>query len=324
MREHSIFYRLTQEDENATTELLCNLCIYEDYKKIILDAFELRDIDINFDDINTQQSIQNRTKIPDIVIENDKIKIFIENKIDIGYKLNRSQKKIYPETLKYSNKNIKLIYLVPRAYKDIESIKIVIEKYNFATLIYWENIIDKLIEYNKSKYSELLNESIIYFNKVLKSIPKTNFTEEDFLLMNNIENLRKEINTMAKVVELFYNVLEKLKENLGLRYGPKEPYLYCIKDQFGLSFFKDQASIGYLFEWLDSDKQEEKECFFCLAFNKSFVKDNIKTFSKYPYVYVDSEDSYYFKIDSKILADNDREKLLLNFCEEIFNTVVKI
>lgn len=324
--EKSIFYRLTSEDENATTELLCNLCLYEEYKNIILDALELKGFSISFDDINTQLSIPNRTKIPDIVIENEKIKIYIENKIDRGYKLNHSQTKIYPQNLENSNKNVKLIYLVPKAYKDIESIKAVMEKYNFASLIYWEDLIDKLSVFNKNKCSEILNESIIYFNKILKTIPKTNFTMEDLLFMNNIEIFRKEVNTMAKELELFYNVLDKLKKNLGLRYGQKEPILYCCEDQFGYSFCMEQASIGYSFGWLDSDKNEEKECVLNLCFCKDFVNENIKTFSKYPYVFENGDDGgyYFFRLDPNILANNDREKLLLEFCENIFNEVINI
>jgi hypothetical protein len=90
MREKNIFYKLTSENENATTELLCNLCKYDDHKNAIMDVLTLSDMQINFDDISTQQSISENKKIPDIVIENNNIIIYIENKIDRNYKLRSS------------------------------------------------------------------------------------------------------------------------------------------------------------------------------------------------------------------------------------------
>jgi hypothetical protein len=87
MREHSLFYKLTHENENAATELLCNLCWYDEYRKIIFEGLCLNDFPINFDDIQTQQSISKSRKLPDITIENDQIKVYIENKVNNFYRL---------------------------------------------------------------------------------------------------------------------------------------------------------------------------------------------------------------------------------------------
>lgn len=322
MREHSIFYRLTSEDENTTTELLCNLCKNEERRNIILDTLGLKELPIEFDDIQTQQSIPNERKIPDLVIENDKIKIFVENKIDVNYKLKISQTRVYPKELLKSQKIIKLIYLVPKGYKDIETIEKLKQKYDFILLVYWEDLIKKLEEFNKDKGSEIISESILLLNKILGTIPKVNFTMEDLLFMNNIENFRNEINTMGKELELFSNVIWKLKEDLNLKFKQKEPILCCEEDNFGYSFYQDQAYIGYSFAWLDSEKAEEKEYVLNLSFYQDIVNDKIKTFSKYPYIL--DEEYYFFKLPPNILSNNEREQLLLNYCEDIFKEVIII
>ena len=261
-----------------------------------------------------------RWKIPDIVIENNIIKIFIENKINVRYKLKISQSRIYPQELLKSKKMIKLIYLIPKGYKDIETIEKLKQRYDFILLVYWEELIKKLEEYNKNKCSEILTESIILFNKILGAIPKINFTMEDLLFMNNIENFRNEINTMGKELELFSNVIWKLKENLNLKYKQKEPEICCEDDQFGYSFYQGQAYIGYSFGWLDSEKAEEREYVFNLSFYKDIVNDKIKSFSKYPYIL--DEDYYFFKLPTNIFSNSEREQLLLNYCEDIFKEVI--
>jgi hypothetical protein len=81
MREENIFYNLTNDDENSTTELLCNLCKNAIYKDIIMSSLKLNDLKINYEHIETQKSISGKEKIPDIMIENDDIRIFVENKV---------------------------------------------------------------------------------------------------------------------------------------------------------------------------------------------------------------------------------------------------
>jgi len=190
-------------------------------------------------------------------------------------------------------------------------------------LVYWEELIKKLEEYNKNKCSEILTESIIFFNKILGAIPKINFTMEDLLFMNNVESFRNEINTMGKELELFSNVIRKLKENLNLKTGQKESEICCEEDSFGLSFYKGQAYIGYSFGWLDSEKAEEREYVLNLSFWKDVVNDNIKTFTKYPHI-TDEEGYFFFKLPTNIFSNNERKQLLLNYCEDIFKEVIII
>lgn len=324
MREESLFYRLTSENENSATELLCNLCRYDEYREIILEGLGLSGFPIEFDDIQTQQPISDG-KIPDIKIENDKknILIYIENKINKNYRLLKSQRYIYPQDLVKSNKNIKLIFLFPNGYNYIKDIEKMIKKYDFVSIVYWDDLLNKLEEYNKNKKSEIIDESIMFFRKTLKSIPKTNFTQEDILFMNNIENFRTEINTMAKEVELFANIIGKLKENLNLGFSQKEPVLDCTEDVFGYFFCKETAFLGYSFSLLDSDKDEDKEYVLSLEIHTDSVRPKkIQAYNTHPYVLWD--DWYIFKIDQAIFRSEEREKLLLEYCEEILKEILKM
>jgi hypothetical protein len=322
MREQSIFYNLAAENENSTTELLCNLCKNEDSKQVVLDALGLKDLPVSFDDIQTQQSISIRKKRPDIVIENEQVKVYIENKTNRNYRLLKSQKHDYPQDLMKSKKNVKLIYLVPKGYKYIEDIEDVEEKHGFVSIVYWEDLIDALEKFNVGRNSEIIGESIIFFNKILKSIPKTNFTTEDILFMNNIENFRAEVNTMSKELELFSNVIEKLRENLGIKLLPKEPILDCSEDALGYYFLNAAVFIGYSFAMLDAEKAEEKEYALSLAIHKESIKSKIKTYEKHPYIVDDCY--YYFKLDPNIFSSNEKEKLLLNYCEDILKELLKV
>jgi hypothetical protein len=308
VREKSIFFNLTKAKENATTELLCNLCGQENYRNIIINALGLNNLSIDFDHIQTQQTISGKKKIPDIIIENDKIKVFIENKIDRNYKLLKSQTQIYPEELKRSKKIKKLIYLIPKGYKYKEKIKKLGKEYDFISMVYWEYVINKLVEYNKEKKSEIIDESITFFNKILKMIPKTDFTKEDLSFMNNVENFRAEIKTMGKELELFSSVIGKLKENLSLGFSQKEPLLVCgdgddNADAFGYYFCNESVFMGYSFEWLDYETADEKEYALSLAILKDSVNSKIKTFTPPPIL---KDGFYFFKIDQNILSDNDK------------------
>jgi len=71
MIEDGIFHKLTKEDENATTELLCNLCGFDDYREIVLHALGLDGFQIDFENIITQKQIPKKRKRPDIIIEKE-------------------------------------------------------------------------------------------------------------------------------------------------------------------------------------------------------------------------------------------------------------
>jgi hypothetical protein len=320
MREANLFYKLTKEDENASTELLCNLCKWEEYGKVILKALGLEDVPIKFEDIGTQKTILIKNKQPDIIIENDQYKIFIENKVNINYKMLQSQKLNYPNELINSKKKIKLIFLVPKLYKDIESLMEVKKKYDFVFIVFWENLINDLEAYNDIKHSEIIGESIELIKKIVNSVSNIIFTEEDIEFMNNIKDFRGEINHMGKELELFRKVIENIKNEISLKAGNKEPDLCCGDDALGYHFFKECCWIGYTFSWLDCEEQNEKDYFLSFAFAKSIIKNNTFNFDKYPHIVDEEEDGWcYFKFTPDMMT---KEDILSSYCIEILKQVV--
>jgi hypothetical protein len=321
MREKSIFYNLTDENENATTELLCNLCIYDEYREIIFNILGLNNFDIYFDDIQTQKQIPKKRKKPDITIENNEAMIFIENKINAG--LLKSQIKTYPDELNRSNKKKKMIYLVPNNHKCIETINELSQKYDFITLVRWEELVNKLEKYNKSKSSEIITESTKYFNKVLNMIPKTMFSQEDILFMKDIVKFRRENNTMAKAAELFSNVVDKLGQDLKIKSDKDEPRLVCDQDEFGYYFSYMNCFFGYSFGLLEHEKPEAKDYVLSLALHKDGVKvKKINDFSEHPFYF--DEEWYFFKFDQDILSNDEKEKLLFDSCSNILKELLKV
>ncbi len=311
MREKSIFYNLTDENENATTELLCNLCHFDEYKEIIFDTLGLKDFSIIFEDIITQKQIS-KGKKPDVEIKNDNVRVFIENKIKKGYNLLKSQTKVYPEELnKAPQKNKKMIYLVPENHFCVEMIKKLQKKYGFIELIYWEELINALEEYNEKKRSEIITESINYFTKVLEMIPKTKFSEEDISLMKDIEKLCEVNKTMAKTAELFFNVAEKLRKDLKIKSFHYEPNLVCEKDAFGYYFNKANCFLGYSFVLFDNEKLEGRDFVLSLALNKDSV--NSKKIGDFHDQTFYNDGWYYFKI-GQYIYDSD---VLYKRCKEI-------
>ena len=71
-RENNIFYRLTKENENTTTELLCNLLRTKYIRNICLRYFDISEEiieNISIENISTQKSFD-KEGILDIIIQN--------------------------------------------------------------------------------------------------------------------------------------------------------------------------------------------------------------------------------------------------------------
>jgi hypothetical protein len=85
-RDDNIFYRLTKENENSTTELLCNLLRTKYIRNICLKFFGIPDKiieGITIHNINTQK-LSRTEGIPDIIIQDTDCYYIIENKIRIN------------------------------------------------------------------------------------------------------------------------------------------------------------------------------------------------------------------------------------------------
>jgi len=138
--------------------------------------------------------------------------------------------------------------------------------------------------------------------------------------MNDFANFREENNKLAEEALFFKNVIEKLQKRKIVDNNEYEPYLVCDPDAFGCYFHNEKCFLGYSFSLLDFEKPEEKEYTLSLALHKQGVK-GIKDYSEYPYV--SDGRWYYFKIDTNIFSNDEREKLLLEYCGDILNELLK-
>lgn len=306
MREENLFYKLADKDnENVTSELLCNLCLINSkYKKIILESLCIDNNLVNSEDIDTQKAIPGENKIPDIFIENKNVIILIENKVSRFRKLEISQITVYPKylTKMRKSKKVKLIFLIPDEYKDEKKIMQTRKKYDFIEIVYWEEVLKKM----KKLKSEILEESIYYFEEILDSIPEIEFTTEERKIMRNVNQLAKTIPAIDNQLKYFENVIKELSklDNIITR-GPKE------FTEWGLGFYilKEKKEIGFLGY---SFKLSKKEYSISLAIRKEKAIRNIKKIKKNEFPYVFDDEYYYFKIDL-----DWKEEELFKYCEDI-------
>jgi hypothetical protein len=319
-REENLFYKITQNNEDSVTELLCNLCKFDTYRELILTQLKIDGKIFSYADIDTQYKIPKKTKKPDIIIENTDVKIFIENKVSKYRKLESSQLTVYPEHLKNEkNKKVQLIFLIPKGYKYMDKIKEAKKKYDFITIVFWD---DLLIEMKKKdSKSEVLNESINYFEKILNSISEIAFNSEEIKTMTNLSNLHTESTAIGKTLELFNNVIGQLKGNLPLKFKRGEkPEQEVSEDRLGYWFYQENCFLGYSFT-LMGDKSVEKYVI-SLAIHKNIVSETkIKKLVEKSFYF--DEEWYYFKLNKNWLESEKKENELLLFCEKVMKDIVK-
>ena len=136
-RQKNIFYKVAK-DENSTTEIFCNLLGNKFFRDKFLEKFLDQKFISNIryeEDINTQYcSTHGR---PDLIIENETVKIIVEVKIDKYRGLTPKQPDGYLKELEESAQNNKwLIFLIPKGYvhfgeDDLEKIR---SKYSHADI----------------------------------------------------------------------------------------------------------------------------------------------------------------------------------------------
>jgi hypothetical protein len=318
-REENLFYKLTSDNENATTELLCNLCKFDIYREYILNKLKLDNNLISYNDIDTQYKIPGKRKKPDIVIENIKMKIFIENKVSKYRRIELSQLNTYPEHLnEIKNKKVKLIFLIPNGYKYEYKIKDVKKKYKFIAIIYWDDLLEDLRYKNKIICSEILTESISFFEKILNTMQEIQFDQEEINLMSNIKKLVMESTAIGKCLDIFYDIICQLKEKPNLHFKKREnPWPEVSKNGIGYWFYQENCYIGYSFGAID-DKQLKDYVLSLTIYESVVSKVKIKKISKNTYGF-DGE-YYYFKFEERYLQNG---KELLQFCEKIMKNVLK-
>lgn len=200
---NTVFNNISPENENSVTEILASLFRKEKFRKILFNFFQIKDNDAETFVIETQQNYGDNGR-PDLIIKSTNTRIFIENKIFDKTSLTNNQPKGYLEELsKASEKNKKLIFLIPKNYFYRPKLNKRIREYSEIRLCEiknWSDLIDVLKKENKKFDSDLLSDCIVYFENIVdKPVEETTIlSEEEFKLLKKVDKIYKYLNKITE------------------------------------------------------------------------------------------------------------------------------
>ena len=334
-RKDNIFYKLTKENENSATELLCNLFRTKYMRTICLGFFNITDNAINcinIENITTQKSFD-ENGIPDIIIKNSDCYYIIENKIKIGTELQENQKTSYIDSIKKSKKRFTgYIFIIPKNYVHEYKINELKKNNNFINIVYWEEFLKYLVDLEIQDESPIVKESLDYLIKVV--IKTSLYNEENFLSPYEVIMLynSKDVLESLKLCSNVFNKMKYIENDIlkikGLKPGTDSNNISNF-DSIGKYYFYDGKKEECIFTGLnlnlmnynaidihDNTKKAENYVF-SISFLKSYLKNNLQL----DIDYFDDNEWLYFPLNKKLLIKEDNTKSLK---EEIVNIIENV
>jgi len=323
-RTSNIFYKLTQENEDAASELLCNIFRTKYIRDLSLgflgispDALE----SIKIENIITRKSIYGGG-IPDIIIENKDSIFFIENKIRIERELEEYQQTTYPEHIKKNSKIHKgYIFLIPENYKDEAKIDKLKEKYSFISKTYWKDLLEYLYKKEIHNESPILKEALDYFSNIVsdKSVVETRLNINEVVIMYNLKDLYNSLTLIDKINQMVSNTAEKIVKELGQNFDVGKPQ----NNQFGRGKYlnyKNKDSIFYGLSFNENVLEKQNGDF---VYSVAILENDLKTKNIDEDLYQKHSDGewLYIKIDRRTLVENDQENILIDNVVDIIKNV---
>ncbi len=196
--------------EDNVTEILKNLCFYKLFRENFIEFLEIKE-EIIFDNIYTQIPLKKNNinyGIADIYIETEESIYIVEVKTNIYTNLSKHQKMgDYQKYLDNFNKlkNKKVIYLVPKQYKDnIES----------ENIKYWEDFITMIKLLELDKLNPYIKDFIDFFNKhlMIENIYKFNNNEINLIKGEKVNYTNVSI---PELMEKLFNIVEEVKDKVN-------------------------------------------------------------------------------------------------------------
>ncbi len=227
----TIFYKIVPSYENPVTEVLCNLFQYKNIRDVFLRFFNIPTEvieTIKYEHIDTQK-VKANTGIPDIVIENSQVLIYLENKVHQNADLQGTQKKHYLDNLekaKSEKRYIRMIYLVPKSYSHLEEILEAISNKNYAKTYLWENFIKHMEDNDLHRTNLLVAEFINHYRNL--------FIQETFTTALNTKEM--ELLLHPKVFKEANSLISKLTQIMT---GVNEILMRKYIDRISLEWSKD-------------------------------------------------------------------------------------
>lgn len=322
--ENTIFNRITNKNENTSTELLVNIMQYTYLRKIIIKWLLNNKItdevlnSIEKDNVIPQKRTEENCQ-PDIQIKNSYCYILIENKIRMGRGLTDHEVNDYLTEIKKNNNEFgKLVFLLPDNYISINAIE-EIKKRNPDLVIIknWSEFLTFLYSQDVTHNNSILTNSLEYLSSIIDHTESiiTNLSKQEVFMLLNPSKLVASYSLGEKICTLAKAFLDKNK----LKYTRKQ---------------NDQYGIGYYF--LIEKNEGNKECF--IGLNPSITLEQKYVLSIATYTqYIDNKkvsdkasdgEWVYFPIDEddQFILDTDNNQktfneLTLNALNKMMNSI---
>jgi hypothetical protein len=308
--------------ENQTTELLRNFLQFKLFRDVFLQLFLVDDevIDsIGKNDLRTQVSLRKKG-MPDLVIENDRVKIFFEIKINDA-DLTENQPAGYFEYLSSLKDGIEkwLVFIIPRDYRNEGILRrrisgcLTPDTINDVNIriLYWRDIVNAM----ESSHLIAMSALFVEFHSLLKSwfIPTPIiFSNEEVTVMFD----RRMPEVLTKLMEFVDSVRKRVKS-----YDSE----WSVKDyEYGIYFKNDEGDRMLFFGiWYPYWKKYAKPICYCVDrdnYDQKVVLGFIQFFEN---EYVDFDDEgevwHVASVEEKTYCSDDSIFIVSKKIEELLN-----
>lgn len=317
--ENNIFYRLTAENENSSTELLANLLKLKFFRKMVI-SYLFPDIpmaaidSIKDSEILTQKRIEFGGQ-PDLQIKASEVHILLENKIRKVTTLTDYECSSYIRKLQISYaKYRKFLFLIPKDYLYESSIKQIKEEYpDIISISYWEDLIYFLEKSDVAEYSPIIQQALDYFESIvdLRIENNMNLTPMEVAYMYDTDSLFIAMSTAAKIIERIGGIDRELIKELNEAFGSSDFFSYgdFQYNEWGSGKHINSKN-GVIFYGLSklSTSELTNEYGLSVAFSENIKNlnptclEHLKNVKDIGY--------YFFPLDRKLFVDNNDENLI--------------
>ncbi len=327
-RSTSIFYGLTKEDENTSTEILCNLLKYRYFRDILFSYLKIDMNAIDSIDLNhCSTQIRYNTGIPDLVITNSKAYYLIENKIRIDTPLQDNQIYSYPEMVINSKKPYKgQIFILPKNYKHLDKIENAKLKYSFIKIVIWDDLIRYLFSYDLQKDSYIIAEALNLLSElIIKSSIDTILSPYEVAMLYNPKDIHESLKVMCKIIQLVEKsgkmIIDGIGSDFELSTWANDFYDDTTKGRYIKYKKNDDIFIGLNLNLVDKGAQYW-EYILSVALKKDTLNENWNIDTS-RFEYCEDSDWIYVKIKKEIIINEDQQNSFSNEVIDIINDIFK-
>lgn len=332
----NIFFRITDENENAVTAVLCNLMKHRFIRDIVI-RFFIPDVSESVLDSISEEGIISQKRIayggqPDLLITSPQIYIIVENKIHNGTPPTPHELSSYITEIKFSKAKYKrLIYLIPQDYSSFHAFKN-IEKENsdIVGVCNWEKFLETLKRTEVGDLSQYFQDAIEYFSSLvdLHIIEDTQLKPMEVAMIYEPNIMLSAFSTAEKLNKRFKNIAEQIIATITSEFnsdfdikifaGDNQCNSNGIGQYIVLEHNKKRNVVFYGFSNFQDNSKNNKYSF-SVAF--SFDNDLFNDTS-----FIDKEkDQYwwYIPIKDKILLVSDNDTNLVKAIAEIIVAAIR-